>query len=181
MVYHQASPNEWQQFDRFFQLQSTRCHSQWFHNPVPTQPLDLTQCYPTMVVKGQEFISSHSSLSQFPGGRSIDKSTWWDPTHMPPPLRDTPFFSQRLIGDAPPTNQQCTLIQEGIRDQSLLSCSDRAYCPNTKNGSHSWIFATTGRQHIAEGAGPADGHPISMSSYHTEPGGSNREGHNLLW
>ncbi len=40
-----------------------------------------------------------------------------------------------------------------------------------KTGSHGWVLATTDKIILAEGSGPTDGHPASLSSYGAELGG----------
>jgi hypothetical protein len=95
----------------------------------------------------------------------------WDLSIIPAPFTNTPHFFQRLIGKQPPTLHQCSTLAAAIENESLLSCSDGAYCPVTYRGSQSWLFGSVTDHSIARGAGPTDGHPTSMSSYRTELGG----------
>jgi hypothetical protein len=76
-----------------------------------------------------------------------------------------------MIGDTPPTSTQCEGVRTAISESQLLACSDGAYCPETYNDSHSWIFGTSTQPCMAAGAGSTDGHSTSMSSYRTELGG----------
>jgi hypothetical protein len=123
------------------------------------------------LLKGDSIRSSPSS-SGFPHHDPSAEPTLWDPSVVAAPFHNTPYFFQQLLGTPPPSLPACTTLKDGIKDQSLLVCSDGAYCPITHKGSHSWVVSNTSRQILAKGAGPNDGHPNSMSSYRTELGGS---------
>ncbi len=56
-------------------------------------------------------------------------------------FHDTHPFYKRLIGAAAPSNTACEEIKEEIKASSLLVCSDGAYHPADKCGSHGWVFA----------------------------------------
>jgi hypothetical protein len=85
---------------------------------------------------------------------------------------DTPEFYQRLIGEAPPFDYSTGFnIATGLELETLVTCSDGSFVPDKKLGSHGWIISTTDKATLAQGAGPTDGHPNSMSSYRAELGG----------
>jgi hypothetical protein len=95
----------------------------------------------------------------------------WNPANILPVFRDTPLFYQCLIGEQPPTQEQCKMISQALGTEGLFTCSNGAYCQSKGTGSHGWvIYARTGSE-LMVGAGPADGHPDFMSSYRSELGG----------
>jgi ribonuclease HI len=82
---------------------------------------------------------------------------------------DTPEFYQRMIGECPPVDQNMGHnIATGIELETLVTCSDGSFDPETKTGSHGWVLATTDKIILSEGSGPTDGHPSSLSSYRAE-------------
>jgi len=88
----------------------------------------------------------------------------WDIAAIPAAFQVTSIFFQRLIGDSPPTQQCCADIQEDIRTDSFLVCTDGAFCCTTRRGSYGWVMVND-KGTVATGAGPDDGHPALMSSY----------------
>lgn len=52
----------------------------------------------------------------------------------------------------------------------LLTCCDGSYSPDSKQGSHGWVF-TTAQTQLLTGAGPADGHPDLVSPSRAELAG----------
>jgi hypothetical protein len=84
---------------------------------------------------------------------------------------DTPEFYQRMIGECPPVDQNTGHdIATGIELETLVTCSDGSFDPESKTGSHGWVLATTDNVILSEGSGPTDGHPSSLSSYRAELG-----------
>lgn len=55
--------------------------------------------------------------------------------------------------------------------ETLLTCSDGSFDPIHKTGSHEWILATSDKETLAQGEGPADGNPLFTTSYRTKLGG----------
>ncbi len=85
---------------------------------------------------------------------------------------DTPEFFQRVIGPCPPLDFNTSFtITAGIELETLVTCSDGSFDPENKTGSHGWVLATTDKIILAEGSGPTDGHPASLSSSRAELGG----------
>jgi Na+/phosphate symporter len=56
--------------------------------------------------------------------------------------------------------------------ETLSTCSDGLFDPATKMVSLGWVLSDTNKAILAQGEGPADGHPTRMSSYRVELGGS---------
>ena len=85
---------------------------------------------------------------------------------------DTPEFYQRIIGLEPPIGRELGVkIATGIELETLITCSDGSFNPQTKKGSHGWVLSDVDKSIMAQGSGPADGHPDLMSSYRAELGG----------
>jgi hypothetical protein len=138
---------------------------------LPTPPPILDHCYPTTITHTDTNIISNPSSTQFPLEFAPKEPNFWESDKISAPVQNTPYFFQLLLGDDPPTSEQCSQLGEDIKKQELLSCSDGAYCPGTNKGSHGWVFSTATQNYMVTGAGMDDGHPISMSSYRTELGG----------
>ncbi len=81
------------------------------------------------------------------------------------------LFFQCIIGEETPKESQCEQIKAEILDDSLLTCSDGAFCPSTHTGSHCCVFASEICHTIVSGAGPDDEHSTLISSYYSELGG----------
>jgi hypothetical protein len=139
-----------------------------YTDPTPCPAPLLEHSHPTTVTKRRCHIISSPSQSPFPTTRPQETPHFWDPAITPSPFKATPYFYQHLIRETPPTLQQCEQFRKEIIGDSLLSCSDGAYCPITKQGSHSWVFGSETQKHIASGTGPDDGHPASVSSHRPE-------------
>jgi hypothetical protein len=85
---------------------------------------------------------------------------------------NTPEFYQRVIGVCPPIDPNIGFdIATGIELETLVTCSDGSFDAETNKGSHGWVIATTDKQILAQGAGPTDDQPSSVSSYRAELGG----------
>jgi hypothetical protein len=75
------------------------------------------------------------------------------------------------LGTHPPTAAQCDQIAEELQYNTLLACSNGAYCPDSRSSSHGWILASEIQQEISTGAGPDNAIPELRSSYCSELGG----------
>ncbi len=62
-------------------------------------------------------------------------------------------------------------IATGMELETLMTCSDGSNDPVLQTGSHGWIISTTDKDVLAQGAGPTDGNPSTLSSYRAELGG----------
>jgi hypothetical protein len=62
-------------------------------------------------------------------------------------------------------------VAHNLELETLVTCSDGSYFPESHTGSHGWVVATNDRKRLLKGAGPGDGHPALMSSYRSELGG----------
>lgn len=103
--------------------------------------------------------------------RTPNTTVWVLPPHDHA-FVDTPEFYQRIIGLEPPVDRDVGFqIATGIELETLITCSDGSFDPQTKKGSHGWVLSNTDRVTLAQGSGPADGHPTLMSSYRAELGG----------
>jgi hypothetical protein len=169
-VYNHVDSNTWYKYSNLPTSRLTRHRENQYANPVLSSP-PTDYCYPITVTKENHYIYSVPSQSGFPVEYSNSTPQLWDSSETPAPFHNTPYFYQWLIGPTPLTLAQCIDLEEEIKQGSLLSCSDGAYCPITNKGSHSWLFSNNTKQLLASGAGPTDGHPILMSSYRTELGG----------
>jgi hypothetical protein len=64
------------------------------------------------------------------------------------------------------------MINDELKQDSLVACSDGAYDKGEGIASHGWVFASQAVEIVqASGAGPADGHSKLLSSYRAELGG----------
>jgi hypothetical protein len=95
----------------------------------------------------------------------------WEETSLPSVFQHTLAYFQHRIGAHPLTQVQCDEIAEEIANNTLLTSTDGAYCPNTNKGSHSCVMASKVQYIIAPVAGPDNGHPDLVSSYQSELGG----------
>jgi hypothetical protein len=170
VIYQNLSENNWLRYDKVCPIRFTRHQNNLYDNPTPTPTPDLDNCYPTMVSNLRTGILSNPSTSKFCLNQTQEEPQMWE-AYTPAPFHNTPFFFQCLLGDRPPTLEQCNKIREAIQNQNLLTCSDGAYCPHANAGSHSWVFSNATRNYTVSGAGTDDGYPTSMSAYRSELGG----------
>jgi hypothetical protein len=77
---------------------------------------------------------------------------------------------QCLIGENPPTSEDCDTLAEEIRLSTCLACSYGSHHPVLHLSNHSWVFGNELCQIITTGAGPDDGYPSLLSSYRSELG-----------
>lgn len=178
---------KWQWFyHSIYQTQmSGRCFYLWF-SPVLSERIKPVICtlthshatppllmhrLPTTIqyiTDTEDAFTSTPSLSSFSSPTHTSTPTLWPQDAAPAAFVNTPLFYQRLIGPAPPTLEACECLRIELQKAILLACSDGAYEAAIGKGSHGWVFASEMVQDITAGAGPADGHALLMSSYHTE-------------
>ncbi len=159
------------------QTRSTRQTRTWYNDDTysPASPEGLS-LFPATVYHDthhKAFFHSVASITPFPlDSPSTPGSSVWTLNSTQHAFVDTPEFYQRLIGNDPPIEDTVGFqIATGLELETLIACSDGSYDPKHQTGSHGWIFASTDKNILAQGAGPADGHPALMSSYRTELGG----------
>jgi hypothetical protein len=155
----------------------TRRSRTWYQEEasIPSNP-DKSSLTPTTIYTDPspgKYSYSMSSLTPFPSQpTSTTEPSIWTLNTESYAFVDTPEFYQRLIGKNPPIDDNIGFkIATGMELETLLSCSDGSFDPIHKTGSHGWILVTSDKETLAQGAGPADGDPLFMSSYRTELGG----------
>jgi hypothetical protein len=141
-VYHQTNADLWLMYTNHSPTRTTRLRSCLYADPIPVSTPELTQCYPTTAQRTHDGIFSASSSLTFHIDIVPEEPQQWDLSIIPAPFTNTPHFFQRLIGKQPPTLHQCSTLAAAIENESLLSCSDGAYCPVTYRGSQSWLFGS---------------------------------------
>jgi ribonuclease HI len=118
------------------------------------------------------FHTDHSSSAIPVTTPQIPTMSLWDLSHEDHTFVDTPEFYQKLIGMDPQMERDVGVqIATGIELETLITCSDGSFDPQTKKGSNGWVLSDTNKRILAQGSGPADGHPALMSSYRAELGG----------
>jgi hypothetical protein len=102
----------------------------------------------------------------------LPRNSIWNFESKDHAFKDTPEFCQRLIGTIPPIDPRTSHgIATGIELETLVTCSDGSFNPDSGKGSLGWIVSTTDQKTLAKGAGPVDSHPSLVSSYQSELGG----------
>jgi hypothetical protein len=161
-------------------LQSTRNTRQtkiWYDkNSCYHVDLDSQSIVPTNVYIDKRypgfFHTDHSHNAIPVTTPQIPNMALWDHPHENHAFVDTPESYERIIRLEPPVEREVGVkIATGIELETLLMCSDGSYDPKTKKGSHGWVLSDTNKTILAQGLGPADGHPTLMSSYRAELGG----------
>jgi hypothetical protein len=180
VVYRRLTDTTWSSFRAVshpsMTTRRTRQTRTWYHEEthVPDAP-DILSLVPTIISTNTsqgDYFYSMASSTPFPQDTSTPAPSVWNLDSMSHAFVDTPEFYQRLIGSKPPIDDHIGFkIATGMELETLLSCSDGSFDPLHKTGSHGWILATTDKETLAQGAGPADGNPSLMSSYRTELGG----------
>jgi hypothetical protein len=137
---------------------------------------DLISLVPTIVSTEKRFpnfFTAVHSTNEIPSTVNHPiPATIWDLPTTDHAFVDTPEFYQRLIGAVPPLNRTTNIkIATGIELETLVTCSDGSFDPETNRGSHGWVISDNTTTILAHGSGPADGHPRLMSSYRAELGG----------
>jgi hypothetical protein len=114
----------------------------------------------------------HSHNSILVTAPQLPNQTVWDLPQEDHAFVDTLEFYQRIIGLEPPLERRMGVkIATGIELETLITCSDGSFDPQTKKGSHGWVLSDNNKRTLAQGLGPTDGHPTLMSSYRAELGG----------
>ncbi len=99
-------------------------------------------------------------------------SSVWDLDDFLNVLVDTPEFYQRIMGPLTNISDQTGMeVAHNLELETLVTCSDGSYFPESHTGSRGWVVATTDQKLLLQGAGPGDGHPKLISSYRSELGG----------
>jgi hypothetical protein len=102
----------------------------------------------------------------------IPNTTVWDLPNTDHAFVDTPEFYQRIIGMEPSLEKDVGVKNAtGIELETLITCSDGCFDPQTKTGSHAWVLSDTDKTILAQESGPVDGHPTLISSCRAELGG----------
>jgi hypothetical protein len=111
--------------------------------------------------------------TRFPGYFHVCNSSTGIPVTVPPTSSqcnwelpdidhafvDTPEFHKKILGINPPFEDRTGHnIATGIELETLVTCSNGSFEPETKFGSHGWVIATTDKTILAQGSGPTDGH-----------------------
>jgi hypothetical protein len=72
----------------------------------------------------------------------------WDLLHIDHASVDTPEFYQRIIGLEPPIDREVGVkIDTDIELETLITCSDGSFNPQTKKGSHGWVLSDTDKRY----------------------------------
>jgi len=157
-----------------YTLHPTTSVTRWsvtrFGDPVLCKP-PVMILHPTTVKVHHNVILSSHSFHTFPVHNVPISTSLWQQKEISLVFENTPIAYQHIIGHRPPTTVECDQITEEIKYNALLACSDGAFCPISKNSSHSWVFASEVSHEVATGAGPDHAIPNILLSYRSELGG----------
>jgi hypothetical protein len=183
IVYNLTSNNQWLEYHPITtipgsSIRTTRQTKVWFSLSVgrPSNP-DISQLLSATIYQDPLFddylFYSNHSLTAIPtiSPQAISNSVWGLDTSLHI-LADTPEFYQRLLGPLPNITDPIGLeIAHHLELETMVTCSDGSFYPDSHTGSHGWVLASADKAILLQGAGPGDGHPKLTSSYRSELGG----------
>lgn len=181
LIYHLGPDNSWQEYHPVSPVaassRTTRQTKIWYNlqHSHPISP-NASELLPTTIYQDPLFdddlLYDIPSSSAFPTTSQQSQQSIWDLDDSLHILADTSEFYQRLIGPLPQLNEHegMTTVHQ-LELETLLACSDGSYYQESHTGSHGWVLASNEQTILLQGAGPDDGHPLLMSSYHSELGG----------
>jgi hypothetical protein len=155
------------------QLRSTKT---WYSllkgEAVNTVPPDAVPCTIYFISSPEPiYFYTSQSCSPLPTTSSSQEISIWPPATIPPFLAESKLFFQYLLGPADNLHIDTPGIANAIRSSSLLACSDGSFNPQSGQGSHGWVIASTKKQIFLQGTGPMSGHPELSSAYRAELSG----------
>jgi hypothetical protein len=101
---------QWTKYRRA--LEGRRGRKAYYCDPHSCEPLSQTHTLvPTTVnIPYNQLFLSIPSINAFPQPKQQPEKSLWNAADIPPAFHETPLFYQHLIGQNPPTQEQCVTI-----------------------------------------------------------------------